>query len=153
MFTFLWIVSGIIALLVFLSIIAPKTYNVSRSIVIHRKLAEVFEYIKLIKNQDHWSPWKKKDPNMKQEFYGIDGEAGFISKWEGNKDVGSGEQEIINVIPNERIESQLRFLKPWKSQSDAYIQVEAIDNKSTRVIWGFSVRKLSVGVWSWHCAR
>ena len=47
---------------------------------------------------------------------------GFVSKWEGNKDVGSGEQEIKKIIHNESIESELRFLKPWKSQSDAYIK-------------------------------
>ena len=138
MYYALWIVLGIIVILIFLVIIAPVSYDVRRSIIIHRKLPEVFDYIKSIKNQDNWSPWKKKDPNMKQEFEGVDGEVGFISKWEGNKEVGTGEQEIKKIVTNERIESELRFFKPWKSQSDAYIHVEAIDNKSTRVIWGFS---------------
>jgi hypothetical protein len=61
--------------------IAPKHYEVNRSIIVNKPLKEVFNYLKYVKNQDHWSPWKKKDPNMKQTFFGIDGEVGFISKW------------------------------------------------------------------------
>lgn len=138
MYYALWIILAIVGLFILLALIAPVSYDVRRSIIIHRKLPDVFAYVKHIKNQNHWSPWKKKDPNMKQEFIGVDGEEGFISKWEGNKDVGTGEQEITKIITNERIESELRFFKPWKSQSDAFLQVEAIDNKSTRVVWGFS---------------
>ncbi len=88
----LYIVLAIIVLVVLLALIAPKTYSVSRSVVVNRPISEVFTYVKSIKNQNDWSPWKKKDPNMKQEFIGTDGEVGFISKWEGNKDVGTGEQ-------------------------------------------------------------
>ncbi len=35
---------------------------------------------------------------MMQWFKGIDGEVGFVAKWKGNKNVGEGEQEIINII-------------------------------------------------------
>jgi len=31
---------------------------------------------------------------MRQEFKGTDGHEGFTAKWEGNKQVGVGEQEI-----------------------------------------------------------
>ena len=134
----LYVVLAIIGLIVLLALVAPKSYNVSRSIKINRLLPEVFDYIKYVKNQNDWSPWKKKDPNMTQEFEGTDGEVGFISRWEGNKDVGTGEQEIVRIIENESIESQLRFFKPWKSQSDAYITVDAIDETTTKVTWGFS---------------
>ncbi|WP_431158278.1 SRPBCC family protein [Winogradskyella poriferorum] len=134
----LYVVLAIIGLIVLLALVAPKSYNVSRSIKINRPLPEVFDYIKYVKKQNDWSPWKKKDPNMTQEFEGTDGEVGFISRWEGNKDVGTGEQEIVRIIENESIESQLRFFKPWKSQSDAYITVDAIDETTTKVTWGFS---------------
>ena len=138
MMTFLYVVLAIILLILILTIMAPKTYNVSRSITINKPISEVFDYLKYIKNQDHWSPWKKKDPHMKQEFTGTDGEIGFVSKWEGNKEVGTGEQEIISITENKSINSQLRFFKPWKSQSDAYLTVREVDANSTAVIWGFS---------------
>nr|WP_299521271.1 SRPBCC family protein [Winogradskyella sp.] len=134
----LYVVLGIIAIIVFLALVAPKSYNVSRSITIDKPITEVFNYLKHIKNQDEWSPWKKKDPNMKQEHVGTDGEVGFIAKWEGNKEVGTGEQEIVSITENESINSQLHFYKPWKSQSDAYITTREIDANSTEVVWGFS---------------
>ena len=132
-----YIALTLIALFVFLMIMAPTTFNVSRSIIIEKPLPEVFEYLKFIKNQNNWSPWKKKDPNMTQEFVGTDGEVGFISKWEGNKDVGTGEQEIMRIVENEVIEAQLRFFKPWKSQSDAFTKVDDLGKGKTKVTWGF----------------
>ena len=138
MMILLYVVLGIIGLIIVMALIAPKTYDVSRSITINRPISEVFNYLKYIKNQDEWSPWKKKDPNMKQEQSGTDGEVGFVNKWEGNKDVGIGEQEITKIISNKSVESQLRFYKPWKSQSDAYLTVKEIDNNTTHVVWGFS---------------
>lgn len=134
----LYILGGVVALFVLLALVAPKTYNVQRHIIINRSVSEVFDCIKHIKNQDYWSPWKKRDPNMKQEFHGTDGEVGFISKWEGNKDVGTGEQEILAIHTNERIESKLRFFKPWKSESDAFIKTASTDDGQTKVTWGFS---------------
>jgi len=121
-----------------LGLLAPKNYEVSRSIVIDRDLKDVFQYLKLVKNQDNWSPWKKKDPNMVQSSIGTDGEVGFISKWKGNKQVGEGEQEIISIIENESIDTQLRFFKPWKSESIGHLLVNSVEDKQTLVTWGFS---------------
>jgi len=137
MYIALYVILTIAVIVLILGLIAPKQYEVNRSIVIDKPLSEVFNYLKLIKNQDDWSPWKKKDPNMKQTFLGTDGEVGFVSKWEGNKTVGMGEQEIKRIVVNELIETQLRFLKPWKSQSDAYLRVVDLESGQTNVTWGF----------------
>jgi len=134
----LYILLGIVVLIAILAALAPKTYNVSRSIQISRPKAEVFNYLKYLKKQDEWSPWAKRDPNMEQKFTGTDGEVGAISYWNGNKEVGEGEQELTKIIDGERIESELRFLKPWKSESDAYLVTESIDASTTKVTWGFS---------------
>lgn len=128
----------VIAIIILLALIAPKSYNVNRRITINRPVSEVYNYLKFIKNQNEWSPWKKKDPNMTQTYEGTDGEIGFISKWEGNKEVGCGEQELVNLIEDKFIQTQLRFLKPWKSKSDAYLQVDEEDASNTTVTWGFS---------------
>lgn len=115
--------------------------------MVNKSLPEVFDYLKMIKNQNEWSPWKKRDPDMKQEFFGEDGTVGFISSWEGNKQVGSGEQEIKGIINNERVDSELRFLKPWKSVSDAFITVKENEANSTEVVWGFSgVNKVPMNI-------
>jgi len=133
----LYVLIGIALLIVILAMVAPKSYEVSRSVEINRPLSDVFLYLKSLKNQDNWSPWAEKDPDMKKTFMGTDGEVGCISAWEGNKEVGSGEQEIMGIFENEVIESQLRFLKPFKSTSDAYLKVSEVDSGS-KVIWGFT---------------
>ncbi len=137
MMTLIYILAGIVLLVIILGIIAPKSYEVSRSISIEQNIYKTFEYLKSLKSQDEWSPWGKRDPNMKKEFTGTDGEVGAISKWEGNKEVGSGEQEVTNIVDKQLIESQLRFLKPFKSTSDAYLKVIEI-SEGTRVTWGFT---------------
>ena len=137
MMTLIYIVAAIIILIILLAAIGPKTYNVSRSIVIDKPKEIVFPYLKMVKNQDHWSPWKKKDPDMKQTFTGTDGEVGFKASWVGNKEVGEGSQTITAIVENERIENHLVFLKPWKSESDGYYTVEDAGPGQTKVVWGF----------------
>nr|WP_299173967.1 SRPBCC family protein [uncultured Allomuricauda sp.] len=138
MMTLLYILAGIVLLILILAMIAPKSYNVSRSIEIAKPKNEVFENLRFLKNQDAWSPWNKKDPNMEKKFTGTDGEVGATSYWNGNKDVGEGEQELTKIVDGERIESELRFLKPWKSTSDAYLVTEDTGSGNTKVTWGFS---------------
>jgi len=134
----LYILAGIVALILVLALLAPKTYNVFRSVEIARPKSEVFEHLKYLKKQDEWSPWARKDPNMKKSFTGTDGEVGCVSHWSGNKDVGEGEQEITKIITGERIEGELRFMKPWKSTSDCYLQLDDGSGGNTKVTWGFS---------------
>lgn len=134
----IYILIGIALLILILAMIAPKTYDVFRTIEVAKPKSEVFEYLKFLKNQDTWSPWSKKDPNMARKFTGTDGEVGAINYWNGNKDVGEGEQEITKIVEGERVEGELRFLKPWKSTSDCYLQVDEVNGGKTKVTWGFS---------------
>jgi len=136
--TLLYILIGIVVLIAVLGLIAPKSYDVSRSIDINLPRSEVFNYVRSLQKQDEWSPWGKRDPDMKKQFEGTDGQVGALSKWQGNKEVGEGEQEVTRIVDNERIESQLRFLKPWKSESDAYLQLADNESNGTKFTWGFS---------------
>jgi len=118
MYTLLYVLASLVFLVFVLSLIAPKTYDVFRSVEFAKPRAEVFNYLRSLKNMDDWSSWAKKDPNMDKKFTGTNGEVGSQSYWNGNKEVGEGEQEIKNIIDGERIESELRFFKPFKSTSD-----------------------------------
>jgi uncharacterized protein YndB with AHSA1/START domain len=148
MMTFLYIFAIIVGAMVLMALFAPMKYEVSRSILINKPKPEVFQYLKYIKNQDEWSPWKKRDPEMKQTFSGEDGTVGFVSKWDSDhKQVGAGEQEILSIVPNEQIKTELRFLKPWKSQSTAYIKTRDTADGATEVTWGFyGVNKVPMNI-------
>lgn len=138
MMTFLYILGAILLLILILGMLAPKNYNVFRTITVNKPKNEVFQEIRMLKKQHEWSPWSKKDPNMKVAYTGTDGEVGAKSAWVGNKEVGEGEQEITKIIAGERIEGKLRFFKPWKSEADCYFNVEDAANAATKVTWGFS---------------
>jgi len=130
---------ALIGLLLIVALIVKKEYGVIREVTIDKPIAEVYEYVKLLKNQENFSVWANKDPEMKKEYHGIDGNLGFISAWESKmKDVGKGEQEITNIVKDKRIDYELRFIKPFASTSDAYIAFEPKSMTQTNVKWGFT---------------
>jgi len=132
----------IIVILLIIALFAKKDYGVEREVTINRPRMDVFAYIKFLKNQDNYSKWATMDPNMKREYRGTDGTQGFVSAWESeNKNVGKGEQEIEKVTEGQRIDYEIRFIKPFESTAKAYmITGPASDTSRTIVKWGFKSR-------------
>jgi len=133
------IVVLLIAAIAVASFVAPTDCKVEREITINKPKAEIYNYVKLLKNQNDWGPWFKKEPTMKQEFRGTDGTVGFVSHWSGQSaDVGEGEQEIKKLVENERMDTELRFIKPFESKADAFLTLESVNETQTKVKWGFA---------------
>lgn len=130
---------GIIALILIIAAFTKKEYAVEREITINKPKMEVFEYVKLLKNQDNFSVWAMMDPNMKKEFRGTDGTVGAVSAWDSEVDnVGKGEQEIKKITEGERIDTELRFMKPFEATDNAYFAFASVDSTQTNVKWGFN---------------
>lgn len=136
MTTFLIIIGTALIVFAMLYLMAPTKYEIFRSVVVEKPLPEVFSYVSMLKNQDMWSPWGVKEDQTKRIYTGVDGEVGFISAWKGNRLEGEGEQEIINIVQDRSIDTQLRFKKPIKVNSDSYIKVYD-SGIHTEVLWGF----------------
>jgi hypothetical protein len=134
------IIAVVVIIPLLVALFVEKDYALERDIVINRPKQEVFDYIKFLKNQDVYSKWNQMDPYMISTYTGTDGTVGFISAWEGDKNVGKGEQEIVRIVEGERVDTQLRFIEPFESVSDAYMITESLGDDQTRVIWGFSGR-------------
>lgn len=134
------IATSVVALLMVviaaLGFVGPRDFDLEREIIVDQPLNQVFQHVKLVNNHQIWSPWAKKDPNMKVETKGTDGTVGFISSWSGNSDVGEGEQEIKNIEEGKRIDIELRFKKPMENVAQSYITTEAISPNQTKVKWG-----------------
>lgn len=83
-----------------------------------------------------WSPWIYVEPTTKLGYFGQAGQIGTGNTWDGEK-VGQGK---ITLTKNERnrLECDLEFLKPFKSQADVYFDLAAIDDNTTTVIWGMN---------------
>ncbi|WP_207819202.1 SRPBCC family protein [Parashewanella curva] len=132
---------GILVLLAipFVAALFIKTsYEVERSVIIDKPVEQVFSYVKMLKNQNHYATWGMKDPNIKRTYSGVDGTVGFISKWSSeDPEVGVGEQEIKAIKPNKRIDFELRFLKPFEATEPAYMLTSSHGENATKVSWGF----------------
>lgn len=128
----------LIALLLIIALFIKGDYDVQRQVTINKPKQEVYDYVRFLKNQDNYSIWSQRDPNMKKEYKGTDGTVGFIASWDSeDKEVGKGEQEIIKLTDGERIDTRLRFKIPFEAQDDAYFTTETVAENQTKVTWGF----------------
>jgi len=132
------IIIAIIVLPFIIALFLPKNYSVARSVVINKPVPMVFDYVKLISNQLTYNKFAMKDPNQKIVTTGTDGTVGFIQSWNGNNQAGEGEQEITGVIENERINIEIRFVRPFKSTAHVFIVTEPVTEHSTKMTWGMS---------------
>ena len=130
--------SAIIALIFIIALFTKKEYSLEREIVIDKANNEVFQYLKHIKNQDKFSKWVMTDPNMKKEFRGNDGTVGFVYAWEGNKQAGKGEQEIMSIEEGKYLGLEVRFEKPLAALASTPFTVEAISPQQSRFIWSMN---------------
>lgn len=130
---------GLVVLVLITALFVKKEMHAEREVVINKPKAEVFAYVKHLKNQNEYSKWGSMDPAMKKEFKGTDGTVGFVSAWDSdNKDVGKGAQTITAIQEGERIDYGIHFIKPMESNATAYMITEPVDGAQTKVKWGFN---------------
>jgi hypothetical protein len=133
------IIVSIIALLLIAAAIMKKEMSLSSEVIINRSQADVFNYIKHIKNQEHYSKWVMADPNSKITYTGVDGTVGFKAAWNSQmKNVGVGEQEITKITEGIGYDVILRFEKPFKGISYANATTQKLTDNQTKVITTFS---------------
>src|SRR5471030_247253 len=96
--TIILVIAGIIALLLIIALFMTKEHYVKREIIINAPRQKVFDYLKLLKNQEEFNTGAMEDGDRKKDFKGTDGTVGYVYAWSGNKDVGEGEKEITGII-------------------------------------------------------
>ncbi|MBK5286551.1 MAG: SRPBCC family protein [Bacteroidia bacterium] len=131
--TILLVVVCVLALLLIIALFMKKEHYVKREIIINAPRQKVFDFLKLLKNQDKFNKWAKADPGRNWEFKGADGTVGFIISWNGNKNVGEGEKEITNIIEGKRIETQIRFVRPMATTANVIMETESLSDNQTKV--------------------
>lgn len=133
----LLVVAILIALPFVLALFVPKEMHIEKEVMVNKPVGEIYNYIKYLRNSEQYNKWVMTDPNMKKEYVGTDGTVGFVYKWDSqNKQVGQGEQEIMAMDENKRVDYELRFIKPFPNTSKGYMVTEAAGN-STKVKYGF----------------
>lgn len=124
---FINVLIGIVVLIaVFLLYVSqrPSEFRVSRSQLISAPPGIVFKQVNNLHMWDAWSPWEKLDPTMKKTFEGPEEGVGAVSRWEGNSQVGSGSNTIVQSKPNEAIHFKLEMLKPFQGTNQVEFTFE-----------------------------
>jgi len=117
----------------------PTKLFVEKSIEINKPKQELYDFLKLCKNQDQFSVWNMADPGKYTSFNGVDGTVGFIYSWDSAvKNVGAGSQEISKLVEGESIEFALQFEKPMKNTGNSTFHLKEINPSLTKVTWNFS---------------
>lgn len=131
----LYIFLGIIALTLITGMFTKKEYSISREIEIDKPASTIYSYLNDFRNHQYFNAWLKKDTNIKIKYNGILGKKGYTLIYEGDKEVGAGEQELIGFEENKWIDIELRFFKPFKSTSTTPFTIERITDSVSTVRW------------------
>lgn len=125
--------SSIVILPFLIAMFVPTEFNSERSIVIDRPQEEVFEYVRYVRNQDHFGVWQLGDPHLQASEEGVDGTVGYTYTWDGEKS-GKGSQRITAIDSPSRVDMELDFHvgEPVR----AFFITEAISPSRTKVTWG-----------------
>lgn len=115
-----------------------KDMVVEKNVAINRNINDVFNFLKLVTNQDKFSVWNMKDPNMQKSYSGIDGTNGFVYSWDSkDKSVGAGSQQISNIVEGKQIDFNLNFIRPMKNTATSSFVLNNPGYNSTSVGWTF----------------
>jgi uncharacterized protein YndB with AHSA1/START domain len=132
-------VLGIIVIILVFALFIDKEFSLSKEVLINKPKQQVFDYAKIIKNQEEYSVWVMKDPNIKIAYTGTDGTVGAQSAWESrDKNVGVGEQQIIELKEGESMKTELRFKEPFEGTNYATNNFTSVSDNQTKVISTFS---------------
>jgi uncharacterized protein YndB with AHSA1/START domain len=111
----------------------PDSFRLERSAAIKAPPEKISAYLIDFKQWAAWSPWEGKDPAMKRTFSGAASGKGAVYGWEGNKNVGTGRMEILDVQP-QKVTIKLDFLAPFEAHNTTEYALEP-QGDSTKVTW------------------
>ena len=129
----------LIIIILAMGLAMKNEYATSRDIIIDKPKAEVYDYIKILRNQNQYSYYNRKDPDTVKSYSGTDGEVGFTYTFSSKlSTIGSGTQTIVKLVEGESMTCNILFIKPTKLASVAEISLVAIDAQTTKVTWTFT---------------
>jgi len=132
----LGIIAGLFIFILVAALFIKKEYTICEQITIDKNNREVYDYVRLLKNQEYYNKWVMMDPNVKRGYTGIDGTVGAAVSWDSeNKNVGKGEQEIKSLTDGSRLDCEVRFEKPFKNVAQVYMEITPISESTTNLEW------------------
>lgn len=112
----------------------PDTFRIARSTTIKAPPEKIYPLMSDFRRGMEWSPYEKKDPDMKRRFSGAPNGKGSVYEFEGNGEVGAGRLEITDVTPPNKVVLRLDMIKPFEG-SNVIEYAIAPKGAATEVTW------------------
>lgn len=124
----------LVVALVAIGFVLPDQAHVERSATIDAPPPVVFAVLNGFRNFNQWSPWAELDPDTQYTYEGpVQGVGARMSWASQQQSVGSGNQEILESEPYERIKMRLVFAG-FDSDHTAHFFL-APEGAGTRITW------------------
>ena len=129
----LYILLAIIAVLLIVVFAIGRDYHYEKSIVINAPAEKIYPHINSTKAFNEWNPWLQLAPNMDMQYSGTQGQVGDKYCWKSEvKGAGSGCQEIVELIPNQKQTTKMYFEGQGEATSNITLTPEG---NGTKVTW------------------
>ena len=140
---------GIIVVVVIVGILIlaatrPDDFKIERKAAIKAPPEKVFGILNDFKSWALWSPWEKKDPNMKRTFGAVTAGKGATYTWDGDKNVGQGGMTINESTPSTKLVIALDFLKPFEAHNTVTFTLNPVA-EGTEVNWAMEGKQNFMG--------
>jgi carbon monoxide dehydrogenase subunit G len=136
------ILIGLVVIVVALAMVVatrPSEFRVERTATVAAPAPVVFAQVNDFHKWEAWSPYAKRDPEMKKSFEGEPAGVGAVYAWSGNREVGEGRTTIVESRPNELIRVKLEFVRPFAATSTAEFAFKP-EGERTAVTWSLDGR-------------
>jgi uncharacterized protein YndB with AHSA1/START domain len=133
------ILTVLVAALLVYAATRPDRFRVQRALSIKAPPEKIFALVNDLRGWGAWSPYEKKDPDMKRTYSGAASGKGAVYEWDGDKNVGKGRMEITDTSPPSKIVNKLDFISPFEGHNTAEFTLEP-QGDSTNVTWAISAQ-------------
>ncbi|MEI6094493.1 MAG: SRPBCC family protein [Gammaproteobacteria bacterium] len=113
----------------------PSEWSISRSIVVHANIKEIYPLVSNFREWSKWSPWSSaKDSTLRYTYSGPEVGVGSKQSWT-SKTMGNGWMECTSVTLEDEVGYDL-YIDIGFLQSTLYGNIKFIsENNDTKVIW------------------
>lgn len=112
---------GLLVLLTVVSFFLPSKCHVERTALVKGSPETVYKLVSNLPNWERWSPWHRKDPNMKLEYGQLKEGAGAEYSWKSDHDeVGNGRIKIADVKSPSYVKCEMYFMDSDKPAYSEY---------------------------------
>jgi uncharacterized protein YndB with AHSA1/START domain len=128
------VVAAVVAVLLVFVALRPADFRVARTARIAAPPEVVFAHVNDFRKWQAWSPYDKRDPQIKRTYDLPPAGTGASYAWNGNSNVGEGRSTIIESRQNKLIRIKLEFVRPFTGTNTAEFGFEP-EGQNTAVTW------------------